>query len=594
MQNKGYPTDWLYQLKQKNNIASIIGKYIHLEKKGGKYWGCCPFHNEKTPSFTVSEDEGFFYCFGCKENGDVISFVQKYESCDFPEAVAILAKNAGMEVPQFNADKDVVQKKQTRERVLKLLDATYKHYQENLYLPQAKPAQNYIKMRGFTCRELEDFKMGYSLGWTEMGEFLRRQGFTYKEMLDAGVVNVKNDRYYDVMAERLVFPIFNAFGECVGFSARALEKTDMAKYKNTAETVVFQKGRVVFGINLVKALKQKEGIDKVVVVEGQIDVIAMHRAGFKTTVACMGTALTKENAKELKKLSQNITLCFDGDEAGIKATKRSIDILKEEGFNVLVASMPEGNDPDEILKNQGKEALEKIIGQAVPPTDYLINTELKDYDLSKPDEKGKFTKAVLGHIAKLDSRSEAEAYLDKVRGLTKIPIDVLRRDLDKILGVETKKAFEKKERSDQQNVITVRENGNIKAVRFILASLIYNKNFVDKKIDYKKLLPKYAEIIDKAQEGISISSYYDFFDVESMPDLKECLVVNFEVFDDPKRYFAECLWQIASTEYRILQENLTARFKESQDQGERVKIMQQLSAVNKAIREKKMEEFYVR
>lgn len=593
MQNKGYPADWLYQLKQKNDIVSVIGKYIHLEKKGGKYWACCPFHNEKTPSFTIN-DEGFFYCFGCKEAGDVISFVQKYESCDFPEAVAILAKNAGMEIPEYTADETVVVKKQTKERVLKLLDCAYKHYKDNLYLPQAKKAQEYIKQRGFTRRELEDFKMGYSLGWTEMIEYLRRQGFTYKEMLDAGVANVKNDHYYDVMAERLMFPIFNAFNECVGFSARALEKTDMAKYKNTAETVVFQKGRVVFGINLVKALKQQQGIDRVVIVEGQIDVIAMHRAGFKTTVACMGTALTKENAKELKKLSNNITLCFDGDTAGIKATIKSIDILKEEGFNVLVAVMPEGRDPDEILKQQGKEALEKIINNAIPPTDYLIKSELKHYDLSTADGKGKFAKVALEHISKLGSSSEEEPYLDKIRSLTQIPIDVLRRDLDKLSG-RTVSAFQKPEKAPEQKVIIPRENGNIRAIRFILGSLIYNKPFVNKKIDYKKLLPRYSDVIDKALEGIPVSSYFDYFDVENNQLLKDCLNMDAETSSQAnEKYFNECVWAIASVLLQEKQAELAEKFKESENQAERMAIMQQLNLVNKAIREKKLEEFYVR
>lgn len=595
MQNKGYPADWLYQLKQRNNIVSILSKYIHLEKKGGKYWACCPFHNEKTPSFTVNEDEGFFYCFGCKEAGDVIKFVQKYESCDFPEAVAILAKNAGMEVPEFSAEADVVVKKQTKERVLKLLDAAYKHYKENLYLAQAKPAQEYIKKRGFTRRELEDFKLGYSLGWTEMIEYLRRQGFTYKEMMDAGVANVKNDHYYDVMAERLVFPIFNAFNECVGFSARALEKTDMAKYKNTAETVVFQKGRVVFGINLVKALKQQQGIDRVIIVEGQIDVIAMHRTGFKTTVACMGTALTKENAKELKKLSNNITLCFDGDTAGIKATTKSIDILKEEGFNVLVAAMPEGHDPDEILKLQGREALEKIINSALPPTDYLINCELKNYDLSKADEKGKFATACLNHISKIGSRSEEEPYLDKLRTLTNIPVDVLRRDLAKMLNREDGQAFKKQEKTEDGTVITARENGNIRAIKFILGSLIYKKPYVNDRIDYKRLLPRYADIIDKAKEGIPVSSYFDYFDVQNTPILSECLSMGeIEFKDGNERYFNECVWAIASVEMQAKQSALAQEFKVADSQEKRMEIMQKLNSINKAIREKKLEEFYVR
>jgi len=593
LQNKGYPADWLYQLKQKNDIVSVVGKYLHLEKKGGKYWACCPFHNEKTPSFTIS-DEGFFYCFGCKESGDVISFVQKYESCDFPEAVALLARNVGMEVPEYTADKEVVVKKQTKERVLKLLDCAQKHYYENIYLPQAKKAQEYIKMRGFTRRELEDFRLGYSLGWTEMIEYLRRQGFTYKEMLDAGIANVKNDHYYDVMAERLMFPIFNAFNECVGFSARALEKTDMAKYKNTAETVVFQKGRVVFGINLVKTLKQQQGIDRIIIVEGHIDVIAMHRAGFKTTVACMGTALTKENAKELKKLSNNVTLCFDGDTAGIKATIKSIDILKEEGFNISVAVMPEGRDPDEVLKTQGKEGLEKIINTAVAPTDYLINSELKNHNLSTADGKGKFAKEALNIISKLDSSSEEEPYLAKLRKLTGIPIEVLRRDLDK-LSNRTPIQYKKQENAVEKNVINTRENGNIRAIRFILGSLIYNKPYVNKNIDYKKLLPRYKDIVEKAYEKIAVSSYFDYFDVENNQMLKDCLNMGAIDFQEGnEKYFNECVWAIASGELLEKQSALTEQFKKCANQSERLEIMQKLNTINKMIREKKLEEFNVR
>lgn len=599
MQNKGYQTDFLYELKQKNNIVSIIGKYVHLDKKGGKYWACCPFHNEKTPSFTVSEDEGFFYCFGCKESGDVISFVQKYESCDFSEAVELLAKNANMEVPQFTGDAEVKERKQLKERVLKLLDVTYKHYQENLFLPQAKKAQEYLKQRGFTRHELEDFKIGYSLGWSELIEFLRRQGFTYKEMLDAGVAQkketsdnqAKGDHYYDVMAERLVFPIFNSFNECVGFSARVLEKTDYAKYKNTAETIVFQKGRVVFGINLVKALKQKSGLDRIIIVEGQIDVMAMHRAGFKSTVACMGTALTKENAKELKKLSNNVVLCFDGDEAGIKATLRSIDILKEEGFNVTVASIPDKHDPDEILRQQGAEALRKLIDNAQPTTDFMIATELKKYNLQRADEKGKFAKSAIEIISKLNSNSEEEVYLEKLRDLTTIPIDVLRRDLEKLKKPTIKKIPEKV----AESVLTARENGNIRAIRFIVGSLIFKKPFVNKNIDYKKLLPRQAEIIEYALKGIPVSSYYDYFEVEEIPLLKDCLGIDFGEYENAdKRYFDECVWLIASGELVKKQTELTEAFKASSDKEERKNIAEKLNALNKALREKKLEEFYVR
>lgn len=600
MQNKGYQADWLYELKQKNNIVSIISKYIHLERKGGRYWACCPFHHEKTPSFSVSEDEGVFYCFGCKESGDVISFVQKYESCDFTEAISLLAKNANMQLPEFKGDSGAVERKQLKERVLKLLDITYKFYQENLYSTEGKPAQDYIKARGFTKRELEDFKIGYSINSYGLVEHLRRHGFTYKEMIDAGVVNKgskviegegEKEYYYDVMSKRLVFPIFNAFNECVGFSARVLVKTDMAKYKNTCETIVFQKGKVVFGINLVKAMKQQGTLDKIIIVEGQIDVIAMHRAGFKSTVACMGTALTKENAKELKKLSSNVVLCFDGDEAGILATIKSINILKEEGFNVLIASMPEKRDPDEIIKQHGVEAMQNIINNSLPVTDFLIENEFKKFDLTKADEKGKFTKSAIEIISKLGSNSEEEVYLEKLCEITSIPIDILRRDLVQ----NTKGKIQKSQEKVGETVLISRENGNIRAIRFIIGSLIFKKDFVNKKIDYKKLLPRQADIIEVALKGIPISSYYDYFDVDEIPILKDCLGINFSEYENAdKRYFDECVWLVASQELTKRQSELAEKFKLSQDREERKGIAEELNKLSKIIREKNLEDFYVR
>ena len=595
MQNKGFPAEWLYELKQRNNIVSVIGRYVHLEKKGSRYWACCPFHNEKTPSFSVSEDDGFFHCFGCKESGDVISFIMKYESCDFFEAVKILAKNAHMEIPEYTGDKEVFEKKKIKDRVLSLLDATYKHYQENLYLKEAKPGQEYIKLRGFTRRELEDFKLGYSLNWNEMVDYLKKKGFTYKEMLDAGVAKCKNNHYYDVLAGRLVFPIFNSFNECVGFSARALGKVDYAKYLNTAETCVFHKGRVVFGINLVKKLKQEGGLDKVIIVEGQADVIAMHRVGFKSTVACMGTALTVENAKELKKLSNNIVLCFDGDGAGVKATIKSIDILKAEGFDVKIASLPNKpgeHDPDEILKKYGKEALEKIINDALPITDYLIKTELSHYNLNKPDEKGKFTKAVLIHISKLGSNSEEEPYLEKLRKITTIPIDILRRDLERI---KNGKVVEENKIKKEEKVLTTRENGNIRAVKFVISSLMFKKDFISQNIDYMKLLPRYKDIIEKAEQNIPISSYYDYFDVENMPVLQDCINMDFSEYkNNGKQYFDECVWLIASQDMIKKQGELAEEFRNCKDSAERLNIMKELNVVAKALREKNLEEFYVR
>ncbi len=593
MQNRGYSADWLYQLKQKNNIVTLISKYIRLDKKGKRYWGCCPFHNEKTPSFSVSEEEGLFYCFGCKESGDAISFLMKMESCDFSDAIKILANNAHMEIPEFVGTKEDVSKKQEKERLLKLLDVTYKHYQQNLYTKEAKPAQDYIKLRGFTRHELEDFRLGYSLDLLTLPNYLRKMGFTYKEMLDAGVCQKKDDKfYYDVNSGRLVFPIFNSFDECIGFSARVLGKSDYAKYKNTSETPVFHKGRVVFGINLLKKLKQQQGLTNIIIVEGQIDVVAMHRAGFKNTVACMGTALTSENAYELKKLSNEIILCFDGDEAGTKATLRSIDILKNEGCEVKIVSLPQGQDPDEILKMYGKEKLQEFISNALPIIDYQIEIEKKKFDLTKADEKGAFAKAVIEHIRKLESMAEAEPYLAKLRDLTAIPIDVLRRDLQRGQAKKEPVLHAKKE---EDGVLISRENGNIRAIKYVLSSLIYQKEYVKQNLDYAKLIPSAKKIIEKAQERIAVSSYYDHFNVEENPILKDCLVFNFEEFSNiAQRYFDECVWLLADAQLKNIQKDLTEKFKTCQDLNERQIIVKKLTEVTKQLREKSLEEFYVR
>lgn len=592
MQNKGFPTDWLYQLKQKSNIVSVIERYVRLEKKGRKYWGCCPFHSEKTPSFSVSEDEGLFYCFGCKESGDVISFVMKYESCDFYEAVKILAKNAGMQVPEFTGEKEIVEQKKNKERLIKLLDCAQLHYQQNLLLPQAKPAQDYVKSRQFNRKTLEDFKLGYSLNFKEMIEYLKGQGFSLQEMKQAGIAQEKNGTFYDVFAGRLMFPIFNSFGECVGFSARVLGQADFAKYINTAETLLFKKGRVVYGIDLVKKLKQQGKLDKIIIVEGQIDVIAMHKAGFNNTVACMGTALTKENAHELKKLSNHVILMFDGDGAGQKATYRSLDILREEGFSVKVAMMPEKLDPDEILKTQGSQKINEIVENALDPMDFLIESELKKYDLSNPREKSEFIKQILLQIAKIDSFSEEDIYLGKLRSLTNVPIDILRRDLEKEKNGQQTPANQKEK---EQEVLTSRENGNIKAVKFILASLMHNKDYVDKKIDYQKLLARQSEIVKLAQQQIPLSSYYDYFDVDNNPLVKDCINYDFTVYQNSgQKYFEECVWLVAS---QILQERqmiVTNQFKQCSDLEQRQEIMKELSQITNNLRTKNLEEFYVK
>jgi DNA primase len=538
------------ELKRKNDLVSIASNYLHLEQKGRRFWACCPFHNEKTPSFSINNDDGIYHCFGCKESGDVIKFVQKMENVDFMDAVKILAERAGMEVPEFqNSDKRKESQKK-KERLLSVLDYTYKHYMENLYNKDAKPAQDYIKMRKFTRRELEDFKIGFSKDWNDIVTYLKSKGFSEDEMVEAGVCAKKNNHTFDVLAGRLVFPIFNAFGECIGFSARALEKTDFAKYKNTAETMVFQKGKVVFGINILKAQKQQQLVKNVILVEGQMDVIAMHKGGFKSAVACMGTALTKDHIAELKRYSDNILLCFDADGAGVKATIRAIDMWRDENVNLKVVRLYGGKDPDEVLNALGKEKLQEMIDGAVPYMEYLIDYHKSKYNLSSPEEKGKFVKDVLAEIKKLVSPTLFEPYLEEIRDITNIPLDILRRDINS--NSEPQKFVIK-----EPALPTPPASEGDKAQKYILASLLHKRDVVDKRLDYARLLAGYEKYLEIINQNLPLSAIFDFEGASEDAFLMELVNFNFaEVERDEERYFKECVWKIAEQRLKKYQSEL--------------------------------------
>lgn len=588
MNNNSYSA-WLEELKRKVDFVGVVSKYTQLKQRGKNFWGCCPFHHEKTASFSVDPYEGFYHCFGCKEGGDVIRFVEKMENCSFVDAITMLAKMCNMEVPTLKNDENLVQKKKDKEKILEIMKEAASHYHENLYQTDAKPAQDYIKMRGFTRRELDDFFIGYSKNFSEIVTFMKSKGFTDKELLMSGLVQENTERksIYDAQGGRLVFPIFNAYNECIGFTSRILEKKDFAKYKNTPDTIVFDKSKTVFAINLVNKYRKEVGLKEIVIVEGQIDVIAMHRAGFKNTVACLGTALTPLHAKELKKFTDNIVLCFDGDKAGVMATLRAIDILRKAGLEIKIVSLPDGKDPDEILKEKGKEYLQKEIENAKPVMDFYIDYERKNYDLQKPDEKGKFVKICLEHLKKLDLSSMQEPYLEKIRDITNVPIETLRRDLLQFGQVVT----QEKKNVEETEKVQIKEGGNEKATKFILASLLHKKPYVKTNINYKNLISGREYIFELIDEKVAISSIFDRFDVENDALLSDLIYYDFSVFTgNEEKYFEECLKLKYEEVLKARKEQITNAFNTSQDLAERRKLLEQLAEINKKLIDKNLED----
>lgn len=576
MDRSVFNESWLEELKSKNDIVSVISQYIRLERKGRNFWGCCPFHNEKTPSFCVNDTEQFYHCFGCKESGDVIRFIEKRENCDFLDAINILAKRCGMEVPSLDGTKDIAKRKQQKERIMLLLNDAKEHYRENLLTPRAKLAQDYVKERKITGKELKSFELGYSFDWTEIISYLEKKGYTRQEMKDAGVIEIGNKGGYDVYAERLIFPIFNSFGEVIGFSARALQKTDYAKYKNTAKTLVFDKSNVLFGIQNIRRLKQENNLHNIILVEGQMDVIAMCKAGFENTIATLGTALTPGHARLIKRYTDKVIVCYDGDEAGIKATLRSIDILLSEELEVKVVSLPNGQDPDELIKEKGRDALVELIGQASYGIDYKIKNCARDKNLDNRNEKSIFIKDALAIISNLKNESEKQLYLDMVRKMSGMPVDILRRDLDSSSYVkEVSKEIGSQEVNQDSNVI--------RAVKFILASGLFKKPYVNHSFEISPYVSnnsyiKLQEYLKKCNENNHepiVSSLFDMFDIENEPNINDIINYNFDN-NDSEKYYNDCIWTLKESFIEEKQRALNEEYKTTDNRERRKEIVKEL------------------
>ncbi len=431
---KDYPS-FLQELREKSNIIDVAQKYVDLEKKGGRYWARCPIHNEKTPSFTLDEVRGTFHCFGCGAHGDVFSFIEQVEHVDFKEAVQILANRAGMEVPSFKADYNKEQReaeRQKKERMYALMRDCGLYYHNNLMAQKTGEVIDYITQRKLTRSTLKTFGMGYSSGFNELIDYLKGKGYTDSEMLECGVAKEKNGKLYDFEAGRLIVPIFNNMNNVVAFGGRVLGAADFMKYKNTEETLIFKKRNELFGVHTLKKAKLTENFNCVIVVEGYMDVIMLHQAGVKNVVASMGTALTPEQARMLKYYNNNIYLCYDGDNAGQKATYKGIDILRDAGLNVKVITLIEGLDPDDIIKQYGASKFRELVEQAISPSEYKIRAVAKQFDLSTPEGQGKFAVKALEVLSELSTLVEREAYIPLIAELSSLSENSLSKQLNKM------------------------------------------------------------------------------------------------------------------------------------------------------------------
>nr|WP_280842584.1 DNA primase [Flavonifractor sp. AGMB03687] len=411
------PEQFIDDLVSRSDIADVVSSYVSLNKKGNNLWGLCPFHNEKTPSFSVSPDKQIYHCFGCGKGGGVISFIMEIENLPFVDAVKLLAKRAGLEVPE-SGENEAYRKKRTR--LLELSRDAARFYHDYLTSPGGQRVRDYIAQRQISPRTATRFGLGAAPDqWDALTKAMTAKGYTKMDLIDAGLaVAGKNGGIYDKFRSRLMLPVIDVRGEVVGFTSRLLPGEEGAKYLNTPETVLFKKGRLIYALNFAKNTKRPN----LVLVEGNIDVITLHQAGFDNVVATMGTALTEEHARILARYTKELVLCYDNDAAGKQSTDRVLNILKNANLTVRVLQLPnafdaEGKpikqDPDDFVKRFGPAAFEKCLNGSAGQNDYRLDSLQSKHDLSTEEGRLAYLKDAVATVAALQSPIEREIYGNK-------------------------------------------------------------------------------------------------------------------------------------------------------------------------------------
>ncbi len=386
-----YPDELVEEVREKNDIVDVISGYVRLKKQGNNYFGLCPFHNEKSPSFSVSQNKQMFHCFGCGAGGNVYTFVMQYENYTFPEAVGFLAGRAGVTLPEVSYDEEARKKENRRARILELNKAAAKFYYFMLRSPQGTFGMEYLKNRALSDETINRFGLGCSSKYSdELLKYLRKQGYSDELMRDAGLVNYdEKNGLYDKFWNRVMFPIQDINHRVIGFGGRVMGD-GKPKYLNSPETVVFDKSRNLYGLNHARTSRKNH----MILCEGYMDVIAMHQAGFTEAVASLGTAFTSGQASLLKRYAKEVLLTYDSDEAGIKAALRAIPILKEAGLTARVIHLDPYKDPDEFIKNLGAEAFQKRIEEAENSFFFEIRVLQKNYRMDDPASQTEFYRAI--------------------------------------------------------------------------------------------------------------------------------------------------------------------------------------------------------
>ncbi len=415
-----FPAAWLDELYARADIVQIVSAYVPLKKNGSRYWGLCPFHHEKTPSFSVNAEQNLYYCFGCKAGGNVVQFVQEMERLTYPEAVEYLARQMHIPVPALQEDPDYERRRTQRERLLAANRAAAKWYHAQLWLPENQRLLDYLHGRGLDDGTIRKFGLGAAPdSWDALTTELENQGYTQEELRLAGLTVVKPESRFDMFRNRAIFPIIDAQGQVLGFGGRAMGDAQ-PKYLNTSDTPVFNKRKGVYAANL---LKKQRNLKRIILVEGYMDVVALIQHGVNGVVATLGTALTNEQARLLKRYAPEIWVSYDGDSAGQHAIVRALEIFEQEDIRARVLFFPDNLDPDEFIRQRGLDAFQQL--RPLRAAEYLLQRAKEDLDLSDDEGRMEYARRSAQILRKVKEPIELDHYLKNLTVDTGISREIL-------------------------------------------------------------------------------------------------------------------------------------------------------------------------
>ena len=453
------PASFLDELAARNPIEEVVGQYVALTRKGSNLFGLCPFHSEKTASFSVAPDKGIYYCFGCHKGGGVVNFIMEVENLDYIDAVRFLAKRSGLEIPEDDSYRSTYRR---QERLWALCKDAAHFFHEKLYSAAGKEAREYIVRRGLSKATVTRFGLGFAPNeWSGLLDAMVQRGYTKQELLDAGLAVKSQEKgsIYDRFRNRLMFPIIDIRGNVIGFGGRVMDDSK-PKYLNSPETLIFNKRKNLFALNIVK--KSKQG--RIILTEGYMDAIALHQYGFDCAVASLGTSLTEEHANILAKYTKQVVITYDGDEAGQNATRRAIGLLEKTGVQVKVLRMQGAKDPDEFLKKFGADRFKVLLEKSENHIEYQLLSLQNRFNLELDEEKVEFLKEAANLISTFSSAVEREIYGGRVAAVVGISPEAMKLEIEK--AVKRRVAIERKQQQRQSLQPAASQQPKIKGIYY--------------------------------------------------------------------------------------------------------------------------------